>query len=299
MASSLHVLLTYRCPLRCTHCYVYGSPRAAGTFTAGQVSNLLAQAARLQSIRWIIFEGGEPFSVFPLLLRSIRQARNLGFDVGVITNGYFARGEATAQNFLRPLQLLDVAALLISDDKFHYRSESNSPARHAFHVAVSLGIPVYRICLQGSTNGANREQDPLSGNLTISPHLKIIGRAAETFVSDQVEKPWEAFTRCPLEDLDQPERVYIDAYGNVQVCQGITIGNAWETSIHELLASLQHEHHPVWRLLIEGGPALLAEAYQIEHTRDYIDACHLCFMVRRRLVDQYPHLLAPRQVYGI
>ena len=37
----------------------------------------------------------------------------------------------------------------------------------------------------------------------------------------------------------------------------------------------------------------------VEHEAEYVSACHLCYLVRKKLLDAYPEYLAPRQVYGV
>jgi pyruvate-formate lyase-activating enzyme len=77
---------------------VYGSPQAKGIMSFQRVNALLKEAAKIPSIRWIYFEGGEPFLVYPLLLKGIHAAKQLGFEVGVITNGSFARNHGLLPN---------------------------------------------------------------------------------------------------------------------------------------------------------------------------------------------------------
>lgn len=43
MLTGIHFLLTYACNFECDHCFVYGGPRAKGTFTVGQVRDALAR----------------------------------------------------------------------------------------------------------------------------------------------------------------------------------------------------------------------------------------------------------------
>jgi len=54
------------------------------------------------------------------------------------------------------------------------------------------------------------------------------GRAATELPEDTDKKPWDELTKCPYEDLANPERVHVDPLGYVHVCQGISIGNAWQ-----------------------------------------------------------------------
>jgi hypothetical protein len=66
-----------------------------------------------------------------------------------------------------------------------------------------------------------------------------------------------------------------------------------------LVAGYEPASHPVCGPLLEGGPAELAARYGVEHEAEYVDACHLCYAVRRQLRDRFPECLAPAQVYGL
>jgi hypothetical protein len=50
---------------------------------------------------------------------------------------------------------------------------------------------------------------------------------------------------------------------------------------------------------VEGGPARLAEAHGFAPEDSAVSACHLCFLVRRALIDRFPDYLTPPQVYGL
>ena len=47
--------------------------------------------------------------------------------------------------------------------------------------------------------------------------------------------PWEQFTSCPYEELRAPERVHVDAFGYVHLCQGITMGNLFKETLKEIV----------------------------------------------------------------
>ena len=65
--------------------------------------------------------------------------------------------------------------------------------------------------------------------------------------------------------------------------------------------SLEYEakSHPVCGPLASGGPAFLAQRYNVDIEDSYVDECHLCYSVRRALVHRFPEYLAPLQVYGL
>jgi hypothetical protein len=104
---------------------------------------------------------------------------------------------------------------------------------------------------------------------------------------------------CPYEELEAPSRVHVDAFGHVMVCQGISIGNMWETPLSEIIADYRPEAHPICGPLIRGGPAELARACGQAPEPGYIDECHLCFLTRKAVIEEYPEALAPKQVYGL
>jgi hypothetical protein len=87
------------------------------------------------------------------------------------------------------------------------------------------------------------------------------GRAAEKLAGQAASLPAGLFNECPYEDLVNPGRVHLDAFGNVHICQGLIMGNMWETALTEILTGYRAPDHPVCGPLAEGGPLQLAEAY--------------------------------------
>jgi hypothetical protein len=105
-------------------------------------------------------------------------------------------------------------------------------------------------------------------------------------------------TSCPHEELEHPKRVHVDSFGNVHICQGLSMGNMWEIPFSEMVKGYRAQDHPICRPLVEGGPAALAKEYGVAHEDSYVDECHFCYRVRQALIDRFPGHLAPRQVYG-
>jgi organic radical activating enzyme len=299
MLTGIHFLLTYMCNLECDHCFVYSGPNVEGTFTLGQIRKVLDEATKIGTIKWIYFEGGEPFLFYPLMLEAIKIARTIEFNVGVVTNAYYATSEEDAELWLRPLRKLEISDLSISDDSFHYEKEKDNPAKRALASAKRLGIPVNSICIEKPSVeiGADKKQD--KGAPVIGGSAMFRGRAVEKLVKGLPQKSWEEFTECPYEDLKEPKRVHLDSYGNVHLCQGLSMGNMWEDSLSTLVKNYNGDSHPICGPLFRGGPALLAKEYHVEHEDKYVDACHFCYLVRLALINRFPQYLAPRQVYGL
>jgi len=299
MLTGIHFLLTYMCNLECDHCFIYSGPSAKGTFTLSQIRKVLDEATKIGTTKWIYFEGGEPFLFYPLMLEGIKIARSMGFKVGVVTNAYYATSEEDAELWLKPLCELGISDLSISNDPFHYEDEKGNPAKYALDAAKNLSMPITEIRIEKPTvkTGIDKEQD--KGEPVIAGGAMFRGRAVEKLVEGLPQRWWEEFTECPYENLKSPERVHLDPYGNVHLCQGLSMGNMWKTPLSKTVKNYDADSHPICRPLVRGGPALLAKEYNVKHEYKYVDACYFCYFVRLALLDRFPQYLTPRQVYGL
>jgi len=299
MLTGLHFLLTYMCNSECDHCFVYSSPRARGTFTLSQIKNILDEAVKIGTVESIYFEGGEPFLFYPIMLEGIKMARSRGFQVGVVTNAYFATDSDDIEIWLKPLYELGIADLSMSNDPYHYDDEADNPVIRAHRVAKKLNIPIAEIAIDKPSVTADTDKETSKGEPIIGGTTMFRGRAVEKLTEGLPRRNWQVFTECPYEELESPKRVHIDPYGNVHLCQGLSMGNCLETPLSELVGTYQALSHPVCGPLVKGGPALLAREYKVDHDSEYVDACHFCYLVRRALLDKFPQYLAPKQVYGL
>jgi hypothetical protein len=299
MLTGIHFLLTYKCDSECDHCFVYSSPRAKGTFTLDQMKKVFDELPKIGTIEWVYFEGGEPFLFYRLMHEGIRIARDTGFKTGIVTNAYWATCTEDAELWLRPLRDLAVSDVSVSDDLFHHEDAAGSPAKYVLQAARRLGMPCRSICIYKPTVEEAADKGQHKGKPVIGGGAMFKGRAVEKLTAGLPLRPWQEFTECPHEDLKSPGRVHLDAYGNVHLCQGLSMGNMWETPLSKMVESYDAGSHPICGPLVEGGPALLAKEYDIPHGDAYVDACHICYRVRLALLDRFPQYLAPRSVYGL
>jgi MoaA/NifB/PqqE/SkfB family radical SAM enzyme len=309
--TGLHILFTYQCTFECDHCFVWGSPWQTGTLSLLQLREILQQAKAVGSVEWVYFEGGEPFLYYPVLLQAVREAAAAGFQVGIVTNGYWATSYEDASEWLKPLAGL-VSDLSVSSDLYHY-DESDEPfesyggssdetissqVRNASQAAETLGLPIGTISI-AQPDAA--EAACVVGQLPPDEsRIMYRGRAVEKLAARAVQRPWSDFTECPYEDLREPGRIHLDPLGYLHVCQGISIGNLFQQPLKEICDSYNPDTHPIVGPLLAGGPVELVRRYALSHAADaYADACHLCFTTRLALRQRFPELLAPDQMYGV
>jgi hypothetical protein len=293
--SGLHLLLTYECNYECEHCFVWGGPSQTGTMTVETIEHILRQARALGGIDWIYFEGGEAFLYYETLCAGVRLAKHSGFSVGIVTNAYWATADSEALEWLKPFAGL-VEDLSISSDVYHGNDEMPEYPVTARRAAQQLGIPVDFITV------AEPDAAGVAGTAGQLPAgesaVLYRGRAAEVLASRVEAKPWEQFTECPWEDLRAPERVHVDPFGNLHICQGISIGNLLERSLTDIMGGYDADGHPIVGPLLGGGPAEIVRRYGLAHEDGYADHCHLCYKSRCALRKRFPEVLTPDHMYG-
>ncbi|MBI5564331.1 MAG: radical SAM protein [Chloroflexi bacterium] len=294
--SGLHLLLTYQCTFECDHCFVWGSPRQSGVMTLENIRHILSEARDLGTIESIYFEGGEPFLYYAVLLEGVRLAKQQGYAVGVVSNSYWATSVEDALAWLKPLAGL-IDDLSISSDEYHFDEQLSQQARNARTAADRLGIPIGVISV---AQPATAEAAAIVGQLPEGESgVMYRGRAAVKLIDRAPRRPWTEFTACPHEDLREPGRVHVDPFGNLHTCQGIVIGNLFDTPLKDICEAYDPDAHPIAGPLLRGGPVELVRQYNVPHDSAYADACHLCYEARLALRDRFEKILAPDQVYGV
>jgi MoaA/NifB/PqqE/SkfB family radical SAM enzyme len=273
---------------------VWGSPRQRGTFTLPQLDETLRQA-KDAGLATIYFEGGEPFTHYRLMLIGVQKAAALGFRVGIVSNGYWAADYEDAMEKLGPLVGL-IEDLTLSSDAFHGGS-SAPEIQNALRAAETLHIPTGLICVSPpeTTNIFKQQIGQLPEG---EAEVMYRGRAYVKLVPRAELFDWRGFTACPHEDLRDPGRVHLDAFGHLHLCQGVVIGNIFEKPLKPICDEYDPEAHPIIGPLLERGPVALIERYGLDHRDQYADACHLCYEMRLSLRSRFPAALAPDQVYG-
>ena len=197
MLSEIHFLLTYRCNFECDHCFLYCSPQSPGTFTIKQVDDVLEEAWKIGTIKMIYFEGGEPTLYYPLLLESIRRAKQKGFEVGIVTNAYGALAEEDAVLWLQPLAEAGLSVLSVSNDSFHYGDESENPAAIARVAAEKLGLNSFPICIDPPEVIELTGNQGEKGQAIIAGGAKFRGRAADKLTEGLPTQPRQELRQCP------------------------------------------------------------------------------------------------------
>jgi hypothetical protein len=160
-------------------------------------------------------------------------------------------------------------------------------------------MPASTICIDKPDIASGDGSLDDKGKPVIGGSTRLRGRAVDKLTEGLPTRPFSEFNECPHEELEKPGRVHVDCFGHVHICQGLSMGNMWETPLSELVKDYDAANHPVAGPLLKGGPVKLASKYKVDHADEYVEACHACYDIRRKLIDRLPDHLAPRQVYGL
>jgi MoaA/NifB/PqqE/SkfB family radical SAM enzyme len=293
----VHFLLTYRCDLECDHCFVWGSPKAKGVFTLKQIRNILTEAKKLGTVNFVAIEGGEPFLYYPIMVKTVEEAVNLGFHVEILSNCYWATCPEDAIEWLFPIAEAKNVELSLSSDLYHGENWEIGEVKNAVMAANALNIKAGVIAVKYKDT-----EVPCPNNIEGAKvdlwELMYRGRAFSKLTEKANKKSWREFTKCPYENFANQERIHIDPLGYVHVCQGISIGNAWQKPFSKIIEEYNPYENPILEPLVRGGPVALVEKFSLSHDEVYADACHLCCVARCMLRDKYPDMLVPDQMYG-
>jgi MoaA/NifB/PqqE/SkfB family radical SAM enzyme len=292
----VHFLLTYKCCFECDHCFVWGSPGAQGAFTLKQIRRILAEAKKLGTVNFVSVEGGEPFLYYPIMVQLVKEATSLGFHVEVLSNCYWANCVEDAVDWLRPMANAENVEFSFGSDLYHGKTWETAEVRNAVNAANRLKIKAGVIAVKNPFAQALCPNQ-VEGVKVSLWELMFRGRAASKLTDGAGKKPWREFAKCPYEDFVNQKRVHIDPFGWVHVCQGISIGNAFQKPLSEIIQEYDPSGNPVLEPLIRGGPTALVEKFNLSHDDSYADACHLCFAARLAMRNKFPTILTPNQMY--
>ncbi|MGC8927836.1 MAG: radical SAM protein [Myxococcota bacterium] len=133
---SLHFDITYRCPLRCIHCYI--DHRRMQELSLNEIDRILHNARTL-NVLFVTYSGGEVFlrKDFEKILRITKR---LGFSIKIITSGYLIKEREV--EILRENDVLNVGVSLYSlDPSIH---DSITQVRGSFEKTMNAIELLYR-----------------------------------------------------------------------------------------------------------------------------------------------------------
>jgi len=260
--SNIEIVVTSKCNIGCRHCIYDCQPFSKEKLNKPVIKDLIRQAAMLNSVRSIVFTGGEAFLEYSSLIESIALCEELGLEASAVTNGYWALTAQTATKKLKELKGLKT--LNVSTDSFHQEFIPADRIRNVIESCHELGIKcVVRISYlndPASEIGIIKKQlTGLDGLYTIvAIPVAPFGRAA-TLIDTCSIYAYDP-NGIPCCGADDP---VIDANGDVKFCPGglfshpenslLKIGNIYYETLGEIKKSANL--NPIVQMLRLHGPS--------------------------------------------
>ena len=328
---ALKLIVTYNCNSMCDHCRFRSRPNLDGVVSTEKANRWVRALKESFDLERLVLYGGEPTLYFKEMLDIAKHAYSTGVSINIETNCSWATTFNEALKFLDRLKELN-PQFLFSFDGFHARFIPFERVRNAIRAARKLGIAYFHDVALMDNIDAENDYDRLTKRLIrglsregdLGDHnlyrTFYTGRAAEKLAEifagkscmsphlykdflpsfrhlDQkcIKLPW--YLNMSHENADV---IVIDPYGWVSFGCGITIGNANDSPITEIVGNYDPWHHPIISILLKEGPIGLAkmpEAEGYSMKKQYVEKCHLCQDIRNYLKPFYPNLLVPSNMY--
>jgi len=298
----LEFSLTTKCNSQCAYCQADAGPWRKEVMEASDARNYLSETAKVADLKSFLVFGGEPMLYPTRAITIFKKARQLSIPkIGMLTNGIWGKKEAEAERLAEKLKNSGLNVLGISVDAFHLQFIPLICARNAAQAAVRAGIEhvTWNVAVLESLDGANH-YDKITNHILkelrpvgIEAHIHKVsaaGRALRTmlqyFKKTPLDGPCEGET--PMENtVKNPQSITIEPCGEVDICWHLSIGNAKDTPLGQIVSDYDWRKNPIIKTLAEEGPIGLLKRYEsrVEHFNRsaYVNKCHLCTEVRRAI----------------
>jgi len=294
--TQLSISLTDICPVECNHCLIDCSPKNKAVIDFELVKKLLKQTSLELPIESVGLTGGEPFFVYEYLLQIMGHIhQNYHYDVGVISNAYWATNFDESQEKLTKLKLLGLKEIVISTDQYH---QKYIPVENIFNVIKAAKKLDVRITLRHVYTNDSSTEDWIKNFYTndlSSEDFQIINSIDDwknknkIFVEKQpcflIGRAKEKIPRSnlPLKKMCENEKdinsacltalkiIHMYINGDIAFCCG-----AFQTNSKKALYS------PVYNSLSTKGFSEIVEFLRSNGHKlpeEFSSMCHLCHMI--------------------
>lgn len=309
---SLGLHITDRCNARCLHCAFCCGPEIERYMGSKEAKQYVTEADALGA-EIICITGGEPM-LYPILVEKIiSECSRLSFSqIWLFTNGFWAHDRSKASATAMGLRKLGLTKMFFSIDFFHQGYVPIESVKNAIEASLesSLEVSIDARFIsepdeQNEFNLATHSHLKSLGNLlskveVIKAQPMFVGRAAESLAKHVEMKPLsEILTeKCPGAwaggTLESPLGVDVDEFGFVTICPGLSIGNAREVPLRQIVEDYDYRDFAVIAAIHDEGLkglTNLASKHGFVPKRAYVNGCHLCYETRKLLRKYLPETL--------
>jgi len=287
------IYLTYRCPAQCDHCCFNSDIYKEEHIPLDYVLCSISQAAEIQSIRAVVFTGGEPLFNQDILLKSIRYAHDSGLMTRIVTSAFWANSEKRATTVLQTLAEAGLNEIVVSYDDNHASFIRESNIVNAFRATSDLNVKFsVNVCIEP---GCKIDRHYIERMLDLKKNqtqiqieeawINTTGRAKNETSEKQHRRkgrpevqlgPCNLVLRAPALT---PTGKILACCGTIPYRDGLAIGDIKAISLMKALNRAYQ--NPLLKWIAFEGPAAVLEKITANETRpittsDLDGNCHAC-----------------------
>jgi MoaA/NifB/PqqE/SkfB family radical SAM enzyme len=308
--------VTYRCPLRCSHCCFSSDMDQHGHLDGALMAQAVSDAAAQENLERIDFVGGDPFLHPELIEQTLQRSKAHGIAASVTTSAYWATTPERALRALQPLAEAGLERIIISYDDMHAEYLPVKHVVNAYQAARRLDLDVYVAVVV--VPGGTIDSAFIYRSLQLSPGLDPKLKVYETAVSS-TGRANESADEETLAARRRAPNVYrgpchsalrqfsITPAGKVLPCCGVlpfhdkmVVGDLAVEPVTDAMARAYDDAAMKW-IAFEGPVALLrqitADTERPLRDEDFDGICHACDVLfstehlQRRLREYLPEKL--------
>jgi len=174
----------YQCTAACEHCCFSCSPRVTDRLPPERLADFILQAKKFETIKVVVFTGGECFLLGEDLNQLVSLAKSEGYSTRVVTNGYWANSRESAINRLTALKRNGLDEVNFSTGYYHQKYVPLKNIVNGISAGIDLGL-----------HGAIMIEDVVGSSGTSECLMKVekIAAAVSTGKLRIIVSPWMSF----------------------------------------------------------------------------------------------------------
>jgi 4Fe-4S single cluster domain len=138
--TTLSIITTHKCTAACEDCCFGCNPKLAHGITPSKISEIINDSEAIESIRLVVFTGGEAFLLGDRLVELVTQVTKQRRFSRIVTNGFWATSKAAAEIRLIAMKKAGLGEINFSTGPEHQKFVPIDRIANGVKAAASLGI---------------------------------------------------------------------------------------------------------------------------------------------------------------
>lgn len=207
--TTLSIITTHKCTAACADCCFGCTPEVAHGITPAEISAIISDSESIESIRLVVFTGGEAFLLGDKLVKLVAQVTKQQRFSRIVTNGFWATTKGAAERKLYALKEAGLGEINFSTGPEHQKFVPIDRIANGVRAAALLGIQ--SAVMIELHDGAKIDMRPFE-----SDEIQMLIEAGKVILKCS---PWMSFT--PGEDRRQSDGYRKITDGAAQGCSVI------------------------------------------------------------------------------